>query len=50
MGQVSFMGKNLWMIQMETEIISYMEQKEHDLGNFWQMYVCAVAKPNQETS
>lgn len=36
--QVSFMGKNLWVLQMETEIISYMEQKERDSRDFWPMY------------
>lgn len=32
------MGKNLWVLLRETEIINYVEQKEHDLGDFWQIY------------
>lgn len=48
--QVSFMDKNLWVLQRETEKISHAKQKEPDLGDFWQIYARGVAKLSLETS
>lgn len=48
--QVSFMDKNLWVLQRETENISYAEQREPDLGDFWQIYARGVVKLILETS
>ena len=45
--QVNFMGKNLWMLQMETNNYLY-GTREHDLRDFWQMYNMCCGKTELE--